>query len=66
MLFLSSPPILVLPKENSTLILYPEVSNKAISYVLVHDNDEWEKPRYFVSKVLKGVRFDIKRLRSWS
>lgn len=63
--FLSAPSILVYPKENSPLTLYLAVSDKAISYVLVQDSDEGERPIYFVSKVLKGEEIyyqNIKRL----
>lgn len=45
--------VLVRPRENSPLILYLTVSNKAINSVLVWDDAEVEKPVYSVRKVLK-------------
>lgn len=63
--FMSTLPILVRLKENSPLTLYLAVSKKAISSVLVHDNDGDERPIYFVSKFLKEAEIcyqKIKRL----
>lgn len=53
--FLSAPPILVCPKENSPLTLYLAVSEKVVSSVLVQDCDGDERSVYFVNKVLKGA-----------
>lgn len=60
--FLSAPPILVRRKENSFLILYLEVSEKAISLVLVQDDEGEEMPIYFVSRVLKGVEIRYQKI----
>lgn len=60
--FLFSPPILVTPKKNSTLILYLEVSKKETSSVLVHDDYDEERPVYFVSKVLKGAKIHYQKI----
>ena len=60
--FLSSPPILVRPKENMTLVLYLSVTDKALSSVLVQDGDEGERPVYFVSKVLKGAELRYQKI----
>lgn len=54
-LFLSAPLVFVRLKEKSPLTLYMAVSNRSLSFVLVQDNDEGERPIYFVSKVYKGV-----------
>lgn len=54
--FLSAPPILVRPKENSPLNLYLAVSDKEIILVLVQDSEGDEIPVYFFSKVLKGAK----------
>lgn len=60
--FLSAPAIWVKPKENSTLILYLEVSEKAVNSVLVQDDDGEERSVYFISKVLKGAEFFYQKI----
>lgn len=60
--FLSSPLILVRPKENSTLVLYLAVSEKVISSVLVQNDDGEERPVYFVSKVFKRVEIRYQKI----
>ena len=49
-------------KENSTLILYLEVSEKAVNSVLVQDDDGEERSVYFVSKVLKGAEICYQKI----
>lgn len=50
------PPILTCPKVNAPLILYLAVSEKALSFMLVQDEEgEGEKPFNFVSIALNRV-----------
>ncbi|XP_058784142.1 uncharacterized protein LOC131658910 [Vicia villosa] len=53
--FLSSPPILTRPGDNSPLVLYLSVTNYAMSSVLVQEGEDGERPVYYISKVLKGA-----------
>jgi len=49
-----SPPVLCKPQVATPLRLYFPITEKAISAVLVQDQDQVQKPIYFVSKVLQG------------
>ncbi|XP_068462251.1 uncharacterized protein [Phaseolus vulgaris] len=51
--YLASPPVLCKPQMGAPLRLYFAVTEKALSAVLVQDQDQIQKPVYFVSKVLK-------------
>ena len=53
---LSSPPILMTPKENASLFLYLVVYEKAMSSIVVWEGEEGERSVYFGSKVLKGTK----------
>ena len=52
--YLASPPVLCKPQMGTPLRLYFAITEKAISAVLVQDQDQVQKPIYFVSKVLQG------------
>jgi len=52
--YLASPPLLCKPQATTPLRLYFAVTERAISAVLVQDQDQVQKPIYFVSKVLQG------------
>ncbi|XP_068466368.1 uncharacterized protein [Phaseolus vulgaris] len=52
--YLASPPVLCKPQVGAPLRLYFAVTEKALSAVLVQDQDQIQKPVYFVSKVLQG------------
>ena len=52
--YLASPPILCKPQAATPLRLYFAITERAISAVLVQDQDQVQKPIYFVSKVLQG------------
>jgi len=52
--YLASPPVLCKPQLGTPLRLYFVVTEKAISSVLVQEQDQVQKPIYFVSKVLHG------------
>jgi len=52
--YLASPPVLCKPLVATLLRLYFAITERAISAVLVQDQDQVQKPIYFVSKVLQG------------
>jgi len=52
--YLASPPVLCKPQVGMPLKLYFAVTEKALSVVLVQDQDQVQKPIYFVSKGLQG------------
>jgi len=52
--YLASPPVLCKPQLSTPLRLYFVVTERAISLVLVQEQDQLQKPIYFVSKVLQG------------
>ena len=52
--YLASPPVLCKPELGTPLRLYFAVTKKAISSVLLQEQDQVQKLIYFVSKVLQG------------
>ena len=48
----SSPPFLAKPKDDETLYVYLAVSDRAVSAVLVREENIVQWPVYYVSKVL--------------
>jgi len=52
--YLASPPVLCKPELGIPLRLYFVVTEKAISLVLLQEQDQVQRPIYFVSKVLQG------------
>jgi len=52
--YLASPPVLCKPQVGTPLKLYFVVTERALSAVLVQEQDQIQKPIYFVSKVLQG------------
>ena len=52
--YLASPPVLCKPLVGTPLKLYFVVTERAVSAVLAQDQDQAQKPIYFVSKVLQG------------
>lgn len=60
--FLSAPSVLVRLKLNSPLILYLEVSEKAISSVLVQDSEGDKRSAYFVIKVFKRAKIHYQKI----
>ncbi|XP_068486854.1 uncharacterized protein [Phaseolus vulgaris] len=52
--YLAMPPVLCKPQVGVPLRLYFAVTEWAISYVLVQEQDQVQKPIYFVSKALQG------------
>ncbi|XP_068504083.1 uncharacterized protein [Phaseolus vulgaris] len=54
--YLTSPIVLCKPQLGTPLRLYFVVTEQAISSVLVQEQDQVQKPIYFVSKVLQGPK----------
>ncbi|XP_068480871.1 uncharacterized protein [Phaseolus vulgaris] len=52
--YLASPPVLCKPQVATPLRLSFAITEKAISAVLIQDQDQVQRPIYFVSKVLQG------------
>jgi len=52
--YLATPPVLCKPQVGVPLRLYFAVTEWAISFVLVQEQDQVQKPIYFVSKALQG------------
>nr|KYP44215.1 Retrovirus-related Pol polyprotein from transposon 412 family [Cajanus cajan] len=53
---LASPPILTKPRPNLPLLVYISASNRAVSSVLVQEQEASQVPIYFVSRVLQGAK----------
>jgi len=54
--YLASPPVLCKPELGTLLCLYFAVTEKAISSVLLQEQDQVQKPIYFVNMVLQGPK----------
>ena len=52
--YLATPPVLCRPRAGEPLHLYFVVTEWAISSVLVQEQDQVQRPIYFVSKALQG------------
>ena len=52
--YLTSPPVLCKPQVGTPLRLYFAVTERAVSSVLVQEQNQVQRPIYFVSKVLQG------------
>nr|KYP37867.1 Retrovirus-related Pol polyprotein from transposon 17.6 [Cajanus cajan] len=52
---LASPPILPKPRPNIPLLVYISTSDRAVSAVLVQEQEASQVPIYFVSRVLQGA-----------
>jgi len=52
--YLVAPPVLCKPQMGVPLHLYFVVTERAISSVLIQEQDQTQKPIYFVSKVMQG------------
>ncbi|KAJ9560505.1 hypothetical protein OSB04_005665 [Centaurea solstitialis] len=48
--YMMSPPLLTKPNEGESLYLYLAVSNNAVSAVIVREEDQQQRPIYYVSK----------------
>ena len=52
---MAEPPLLSKPLEKEVLYLCLTISEKALSVVLVREEDKIQKPIYYVSRVLHGA-----------
>jgi len=53
--YLASPPILGKPVPGIPICIYLAITDRAISSVILQDQDRIQKPIYFLSKVLHGL-----------
>jgi len=60
--YLASPPVLCNPKLSTPLRLYFTVTERAISSVLLQEQNQVQRPIYFVSKVLQGPEVQYQAL----
>jgi len=60
--YLASPPVLCKPELGTPLCLYFAVTEEAISLVLLQEQNQVQKPIYFVSKVLQGPELRYRAL----
>ena len=54
--YLRSPSLLIIPVTSEELIVYLFVLPKAVSAVLIREEDNVQKPMYYISKVLIGAK----------
>jgi len=54
--YLASPPVLDKPLPGTLVCLYFAITDRAISSIIVKDQDKVQKSIYFVSKVLQGPK----------
>ena len=54
--YLGSPPLLAIPIKGEKLIVYLSVSPTVVNAVLIREKDKVQKPVYYISKVLMGVK----------
>ena len=54
--YLSRPPIMSKPEEDEILFAYIAVASHAVSLVLVQDDNEVQRPVYYVSKSLQEAK----------
>jgi len=52
--YLATPPVLCKPRAGEPLLLYFAVTEWAINSMLVQEQDQVQRPIYFVSKALQG------------
>ena len=53
--YLATPPILTRPEAGETLYLYLVASQRAVSSVLIREENDVRKPVYFTSQTLQGA-----------
>jgi hypothetical protein len=70
--FLTSPPVLIAPREGETLLLYIAATNRVVSTTIVTEREEDEhvykvqRPVYFITRYSMSLRPIIPRSRSCS
>ncbi|GFZ06814.1 hypothetical protein Acr_18g0009840 [Actinidia rufa] len=60
--YLGSPPLLTVPTIGEDLYVYLSVSPTVVSAVLIREEDQVQKPIYYVSKVLMGAETRYPRI----
>ena len=60
--YLATPPILTRPEAGETLYLYLAASQRAVSSVLIREENDIQKSVYFTSRTLQGVDLRYQQL----
>ncbi|GFY93718.1 hypothetical protein Acr_09g0001640 [Actinidia rufa] len=60
--YLGSPPLLTVPTTGEDLYIYLSISPTAVSAVLIREEDQVQRPIYYVSKVLMGAEARYPRI----
>ncbi|GFS38889.1 hypothetical protein Acr_00g0059990 [Actinidia rufa] len=60
--YLGSPPLLTVPATGEDLYVYLSISPTAVSAVLIREEDQVQRPVYYVSKVLLGAETRYPRI----
>ncbi|GFS28943.1 hypothetical protein Acr_00g0004750 [Actinidia rufa] len=60
--YLGSPPLLTVPTTGEDLYIYLSISPTAVSVVLIREEDQVQRPIYYVSKVLMGAEARYPRI----
>ena len=64
--YMATPPLLSKPSQGEVLYLYLAVSDKALSAVLVKQEDKVQKPIYYVNKVLHGAELNYSAIEKFA
>ena len=64
--YMAEPPLLAKPSADEVLYLYMAVSDKAISAVLVKEEERVQKPVYYVSKTLHGAELNYSAIEKFA
>lgn len=56
--YMARAPLLAKPSPGNTMYIYLTISEKSVSAVLIKEEDNAQKPVYYVNKVLNGVEID--------
>ena len=64
--YMAEPPLLAKPNTDAVLYLYLAISDKAISAVLVKEEEKIKKPVYYVSKTLHGAELNYSSIEKFA
>ena len=64
--YMAKSPLLAKPNAEKVLYLYLDVSDKAISAVLVKEEEKIQKPVYYVSKTLHGAELNYSSIEKFT
>ncbi|GFZ14654.1 hypothetical protein Acr_24g0008440 [Actinidia rufa] len=64
--YLGSPPLLTVPTTSEDLYIYSSILPTAVSVVLIREEDQVQRPIYYVSKVLMGAEARYPRIEKFA